>query len=94
MKNSQMLGFVPDHLKIKKMWEHAGKKLIYYTKRYVTDWYNTQEMCDKSFLENIGTLEFVSDCYKNKKMCNKAVNIYAYALEFHMDCYKAQICVI
>ena len=51
-------------------------------------------MCDKSFLENIGTLEFVSDCYKNKKMCKKAVNIYAYALEFGMDCYKAQKCVI
>ena len=29
MKNPEMLKFVPDDLKIKKMWTHAVKKLPY-----------------------------------------------------------------
>ena len=49
--------------------------------RYVSDWYKTQDMCDKVILENGGTLKFVPDCYKNKKICYKTVDNYAYALE-------------
>ena len=36
MKNSEMLKFVPDHHKIKKMCNHAVKKLAYLLK-YVPD---------------------------------------------------------
>ena len=31
-------------------------------------------MCDKTILENGGTLKFVPDCYKNQEMRNKAVD--------------------
>ena len=41
MKNSEMLKFVPDHLKIKKTCQHAVKKLPYLL-RYVPDRYTTQ----------------------------------------------------
>ena len=41
MKNSEMLKFVPDHLKIKKTCKHAVKKLPYLL-RYVPDRYTTQ----------------------------------------------------
>ena len=47
-------------------------------------------MCDKSVLENGGTLKSVPDCYKNKKMCDKAVDNYPHALEFVPDCYMTQ----
>ena len=50
-----MLRFVPDHLKIKKMFKHAAKKLSLII-RYVPDRYKTQEMCEKAILENGGTL--------------------------------------
>ena len=43
MKNSEMLKFVPDHLKTKKMCKHAVKKLPYVL-RYVPDQYDTQQM--------------------------------------------------
>ena len=36
MRNSEMLKFIPDHLKLKKMCKHAVKKLPYLL-RYVTD---------------------------------------------------------
>ena len=49
---------------------------------YVSDRYKTEEMCDKSILENGRALEFVVDCCKNQKMCNKAVDNYAPAIEF------------
>ena len=41
MKNPEMLKFVPDHLKTKKMCKHAVKKLPYLL-RYVPDQYKTQ----------------------------------------------------
>ena len=40
MKNSEMLKFVPDHLKTKKMCKYAVKKLPYLL-RYVPDQYKT-----------------------------------------------------
>ena len=41
MKNSEMVKFVPDHLKTKKLCKHAVKKLPYVLK-YVPDQYSTQ----------------------------------------------------
>ena len=64
MRNSEMLKFVPYHLKSKKMRKSAVKKLPSVT-RNVSDWYMTQQMCDKGILENSGTLESVPDCCKN-----------------------------
>ena len=42
MKNPEMLEFVPDYLKTKKMCKHAVKKLLYLL-RYVSDQYKTQQ---------------------------------------------------
>ena len=50
MRNQELLKFVPDHLKIKKMCKHVVKNLPYLL-RYVPDQYKTQEMCDKAVLE-------------------------------------------
>ena len=61
MKNPEMLKFVPDHLKTKKMNKYAVTK-IPYPLRYIPDQYKTQQMCDKAILENGGTLESVPDC--------------------------------
>ena len=54
MKNSEMLKFVLDHLKTKKMCNHAVKNLPCRL-RYVPGRYKTQQMCNKSILENGGT---------------------------------------
>ena len=43
LKNPEMLKFVPDHLKTKKICKHAIKKL-HYLLRYVPDQYKTQQM--------------------------------------------------
>ena len=42
----------------------------------------TQQFCEKSLLENSGTLNFIPDCYQNQEMCNKAVDNYPHSLEF------------
>ena len=47
-------------------------------------------MCDKTILENGGTLKAAPDCYKNQEMWNKAVDNYPHALEFVLKCYKTQ----
>ena len=49
MKNPEMIKFVPDQLKTKKMCKHAVKKLSYLIK-YVPDQYQTQQLCDKAIL--------------------------------------------
>ena len=54
MKNPEMLEFVPDHLKTKKLCKYAVKKLPYLL-RYVPNQYKTQQMRDKAILENAGT---------------------------------------
>ena len=54
MRNPEMLKFVPDNLKTKKMCKHAVKKLPFLI-RYVSDQYKIQQMCGKSILENGGT---------------------------------------
>ena len=65
MRNPEML--VPDPHKTKKTCKNAVKKLPFVI-RHVRDKYKTQQMCDKSFLENGGTLESVPDCYKNQNL--------------------------
>ena len=64
MKNPEMLRFVPDHLKTKKMCKHAVKKITL-SIRYVPDRRKTEHMFEKAILENDGTLKSVPDCYKN-----------------------------
>ena len=88
MKNPEMLKFVPDHLKTKKLCKHAVKKLSYLL-RYVPDKYKTQQMCDKAIVKNAGTLKCVPNFYKNK-----AVENYPHELEYVLECYKTEKCVI
>ena len=45
MKNPEILKFVPDHFKTKKLCKNAVKKLPYLLK-YAPDQYKTQQMCD------------------------------------------------
>ena len=47
------------------MCKHAVKKLPFII-IYVSDWYKTQQLCDKAVLENRGTLKCVPDYYKNQ----------------------------
>ena len=58
MKYPEMLKFVRDDLKTRKMCKHPVKKLIFLI-RYVLDRQQTQQMCDKAVPENGGTLESV-----------------------------------
>ena len=46
MRNPEILKFVPDQLKTKKMCKHAVKKLSFLL-RYVPDQFKTQQICDK-----------------------------------------------
>ena len=46
--------------------------------RYVPDQYKTQQVCDKSILENGGTLKSIPDCYKNQEICNNTNLIIIY----------------
>ena len=62
----EMLTFVPGRLRTEKMCKNAVKKLPLVI-RYIVDQYKTKEMCDKSIVENGGTLIFVPDCYKKQK---------------------------
>ena len=48
-----MLRFIPDYFEIKRMCKNAIKKLQFIIKHF-SDWYMTQEMCDKVILENGG----------------------------------------
>ena len=65
MGNPEMLKFVLDHLKTRKMCKHSVKKLTFPI-RYVPHQYNNQQMCDKAILENGWTIHFVPDCCKNR----------------------------
>ena len=73
LKNPEMIKFVPDNLKTRKMCKYAVEKLPYII-RYVPDQCKTQQMCDKTILENGGILKSVLECYKNQDMCNRAVD--------------------
>ena len=82
MKNPEMLKFISDHLKTKKMCKHAVENYVIH-----------YDILLINILENGGTLRSVPGCHKNQKMCNKAVDNYHHALEFVPECYKAQKCV-
>ena len=85
LKYREMLKCAPDPHETKKMSKHTMKKLTF-AKRYVPDWYKTQQICCKAILENFGTSKSVPHCYKNKKMCDKDVHNYPHALKFFSDC--------
>ena len=86
MKHPEKLKLVSDHLETKqKMCKHAVKKLPYLL-RHLSNQYKTQQMWNKTMLENGGTLKSVPNCYKNKEMCNKAVDNNSEALEFVPEC--------
>ena len=91
MKNPEMLKFVSDHLKTKKMSKHVVKKLPYLW-RYLPDQYTTQRIGDKAILENGRTLKSVPDCYKSQERRNKAVDNYPHGLKFALgrECSKSQ----
>ena len=55
-----MLKFVPDHLKTKKMCNHAATKLPNLL-RHVPYQHKTQKISDKAILENEGTVNSVPD---------------------------------
>ena len=74
IKNSEILKFFPDHLKIKTMCTHAVEELPYLL-RYVPDGFKTQQRCEKTILENGGALMSIPDHYKNQEICNEAVDI-------------------
>ena len=50
MKTTEMLKFVPDHLKTKQICNYAVKKLPFVT-RYVPNRYKTKKMCNRAILE-------------------------------------------
>ena len=66
MKNPEMLKFISDHLKTRKMCKHAVKKLPHLL-RYVPDRYKTQKMCNKAILENGRTLMSLPECCKKSR---------------------------
>ena len=74
IKNPEMLRFVTDHFKTKKMCKHVVKKLPFVT-RYVPNQYKGQQMHDIIFLENGVMLKFVLNCYKNQKCVIKLLII-------------------
>ena len=63
INNPEMLKFVPDHLKTKRMCKHAVKKLPYLIRCVM-------------FLIDIRLTKCV---IKNQEMCNKAVDNYPHA---------------
>ena len=74
MKNLEIIKFIHDHLKTKKMRKHAVKKL-YYLLRYVPNQYMIQQMYNEAVLENAWMLEYVLDCEKNHEMGIKPLRI-------------------
>ena len=70
MKNPEMLKFVRNHLKTKKMGKNAVKKMPFVI-RYVPDRFPI----DKAVLENGRTLESFPDCYKIEKCAIKLLII-------------------
>ena len=64
IKDPEILRFLLDHLKTKKICRYAVKKLPFVI-RYVPNWYKTQKICDKVILEKSGILRCVPDYYRN-----------------------------
>ena len=51
IKDPEMLRFVPDHLKTKRISKNAVKNMLF-TIKYVPDQYKTTKMCEIVFIEN------------------------------------------
>ena len=51
------------------------------TLKSISDWYKTQEICDKAIDNYVHSLEFVPDCYKTRKMF-KTVNTCFFVFNF------------
>ena len=51
MNNLEIVKFVPDQLKTKKICEHAVKKIPFVI-QHVLDRYKSQQMCSKAILES------------------------------------------
>ena len=65
-----MLRLVTDHLKTKRVYKNAIKKLLFVI-RLVLGQYTTQEIWSKVIAEKGG----IPHCYKNEKMCNQLLII-------------------
>ena len=65
-----MLRLVTDHLKTKRVYKNAIKKLLF-VMRLVLGQYTTQEIWSKVIVEKGG----IPQCYKNEKMCNQLLII-------------------
>ena len=87
MKNAEMLKFVPDHLKTKKICKHAVKKLPYLL-RYVPDQYKAQQLCDTATLKMMKHYSLFLTATKIKKCVIKQLIITLHELEFVPECYK------
>ena len=66
IKNPEIIRFIPDHLKTKKVFKHTVKKIPFVI-RYVSDLSKTQRMYDKAIIKYGGTSKFILDNYKDKK---------------------------
>ena len=66
MRNPEILKFVSDHLKNKKMCKHAYKTLPFVL-RQVPDQYKAQQRSNEAVLKSGGSLEFVPDQYETQK---------------------------
>ena len=80
MKNSEMLKFVPDHLKTKKMSNHAATKLplivhsYHHVLEFVLKYYKTQKICDEDVSTYPLRIKFVPEWLMTQEMCDKPVN--------------------
>ena len=74
MKNLEIIKFIHDHLKTKKMRKNAVKNL-HYLLRYVPNRYMIQQVYNEAVLENAWMLEYVLDCEKNHEMGIKPLRI-------------------
>lgn len=73
-KNVEIIRFVLDYLKIKRLHKYAVKKLPHVI-GLVPDQYKIQEICDKGATENGGTLKFVLTTMKIKNCVMKLLMI-------------------
>ena len=73
-KNVEIIRFVPDYLKIKRLRKYAVKKLPHVI-GHVPYQYKAQEICDKAAAENGGTLKFVLTNMKIKNCLMKFLMI-------------------
>ena len=69
MKNPEMLKFVTDHLKTKK----------------IPDWYKTQEMCHIIIYKDPFMLIYCPNIYKTQRMCDETVDDCLAALKVISD---------